>query len=160
MFYMPFWTFVFGTVILAVIAAIIRKADFIDMQVMIMSIAVAMSCDMILCKQFKLYHYVDMSMKNIGWYSFWLNILVVPAIAFIFIKFLPAKKKNLTIYILIWTLCLTVFEICVLKPSGILHTPRWQTIPWSLISYFLALSLEYFYFSLLKQMIPTPHLKS
>lgn len=70
MFFIPFWIYVAVVVILALMTISIRRLTFVDIQVMIMVIAASMSCDMLFCKQFKLYHYVGMQMQYIGWYSF------------------------------------------------------------------------------------------
>ena len=151
MFYVPFWIYMGITVLLAGITIYLRKFTFIDLQVIIMIIAVSMCCDMLFCKQYKLYHYVDMTMKYVGWYSFWANVIAVPALGYIFIKFLPSSKKRVWFYMLAWAVAFTLLEIFILKPSGILHTSSWHTMPWSPIGYFLALVLEYIYFLQLKK---------
>ena len=147
MFYIPFWIFIAIVVILAGAAISVRKPRFIDIQIMIMVIAVAMSCDMLLCKQFKLYNYVSTEYR--GWYSFWANFVACPAIGLIFIKFIPTLKIRVALYIVTWSIVLTLFELYILKPSGILYTHGWHTIPWSPIGYCLALILEYTYFKIL-----------
>ncbi len=138
-------------VVLAGITVYFRKFTFVDLQLIIMIIAVSMCCDMLFCKQYKLYHYVDLTMKYVGWYSFWANAIAVPAIGLIFIKYLPLSIKRVWLYMLAWTTVFTLLELFILKPSGILYTPVWHTIPWSPIGYFLALALEYIYFLQLKK---------
>lgn len=149
MFYIPFWIFFAASVILAGATISIRKLKFIDIQVMIMVAAVSMSCDMIFCKQLKLYHYVDMTLKYIGWYSFWANLIICPAIGLAFIKFIPSRTKIVALYIVIWSVMLTLLELFILKPYGILHYPSWRIIPWSTIGYVITLIWEYVYYRLL-----------
>lgn len=151
MFHIPFWIYMGITAFLAGITIYLRKFTFVDLQMIIMIIAVSMCCDMLFCKQYKLYHYVDMTMKYVGWYSFWANVIAVPAFGYIFIKFLPSSKNRVWFYMLAWTAVFTLLEIFLLKPSGILHTLSWHTIPWSPIGYFLALAFEYIYFLQLKK---------
>ena len=143
--------FIAATIVLAGAAVSVRKPRFTDLQVVIMVIALAMSCDMIFCKQLKMYHYVDMSLKYIGWYSFWANFIAAPALGLVFIKFIPSKVIRITFYILIWSIVLTFLESYVLKPLGILYTPVWRTVPWSLIGYFIVLVLESAYFRILER---------
>lgn len=149
MFYIPFWIFFAASVILAGATISIRKLKFIDIQVMIMVAAVSMSCDMIFCKQFKLYHYVDM--RYVGWYSFWANLIICPAIGLTFIKFILPRTKMVALYIGIWSVMLTLFELYILKPSGILHYPGWHIIPWSTIGYVIVFTWEYVYYKILEK---------
>lgn len=151
MFYTSFWIYIAVVVILAGATINVRKLRFIDIQVMIMVIAVAMSCDMLFCKQFKLYYYVSTEYK--GWYSFWANFVACPAIGLIFLKFIPSLKLRVVLYIVTWSAVFTLFELYVLKPYGILHTPSWNTILYSPIGYFLVLTLEYTYFKILKKRV-------
>lgn len=149
MFFIPFWVFIVTTVILAGVATCFRKLRFIDIQVIIFVIAVSMSCDMLFCKQLSLYNYVNAEYK--GWYSFWANFIACPAFGLIFAKFIPARRERTVFYIIIWAVFFTLYETYILKPYGILYVHGWHTIPWSLIGYVLALSLEYIYFNLLEK---------
>ena len=151
MFYIPFWIFFAVSIILAVVTISIRKLQFIDVQIMIMIIAVTMSCDMIFCKQLKLYHYVDMQLQYIGWYSFWANFIICPAFGLVFIKFIPSTLRKVALYIATWTAVLTLFELYIAKPYSIVHYPVWRIIPWSTIGYILVLTWEYIYYKILKK---------
>jgi len=147
MFYIPFWLYLIITVILAGFTISVRKLRFIDIQIIIMVIAVSMSCDMLLCKQFGLYNYVSEEYR--GWYSFWANFVACPAFGLIFAKFIPSRRERAVLYIIMWVAFFTLFEAFILIPYGILYNHGWHTIPDSLIGYILALTLEYTYFRLL-----------
>lgn len=128
MFYSPFWVFFTVNVLLAGATCIVRKLRFSHVQVMIMVAAVAMSCDMLFCKQFHLYHYV--TNQYAGWYSFWANLIICPAIGLLFIQFIPYKTKRIVLYIITWSIALTLLELFILQPFGIVHYPRWNIFPW------------------------------
>ena len=147
MFYIPFWIYIAVVVAFAWAAIKVRKIRFIDIQVMIIVLAVSMSCDMLFCKQFGLYHYVSVEYR--GWYSFWANLVACPALGLIYIKFLPSKFKGIALYIIAWSISFTIIELYILKPNGILETSAWRTIPWSPIGFVLALALETIYYKFL-----------
>ena len=126
MFFIPFWVFLVVVVILAGATICLRKLRFIDIQIFIFVIAVSMSCDMIFCKHLELYHYVYPTLK--GWYSFWANLVAVPALGLIFIKFIPTKKERVILYIVTFSAAFTLLEVFILKPFGILYTDGWHTI--------------------------------
>lgn len=151
MFYTPFWIFFAVVVILAGATINVHKLRFIDVQIMIMVAAVAMSCDMLFCKQFKLYHYVDIQLQYIGWYSFWANLVICPAIGLIFIKFVPHTMRGGALYIAAWSVALTMFELYIAKPYGILHYPGWHIIPWSTVGYIIVFTWEYVYFKIVEK---------
>lgn len=147
MWYMPFWIFFAATLMVAGVSAAIRKLRFIDVQIMIMVVALAMSCDMLFCKQYKLYSYVNVEYK--GWYSFWANLFIIPAWGLVFIKLVPKSLKEVAAYIAVWTVISMLFEIYIAKPFGILLYPEWRIFPYSTIGYILAFTIEYVYFRIL-----------
>jgi len=149
MFNLPFWIYFAVAVMLALLSIFIRKLRFIDIQIMILVVAISMSADMLFCKQFKMYHYVDMNLKYIGWYSFWANLVICPAIGLIFIKFVPRKLSLVALYIGLWTVFFTLFEMYIAKPFGILHYRKWHIFPYSTIGDFIALCVEYLYYRIL-----------
>lgn len=151
MFYIPFWTYLAVVIILACVTISFRKLRFVDMQIMIMVIAVTMSLDMIFCKQFELYSYVDIRYK--GWYSFWANFVIAPATGLIFIKFAPSKRERVALYIALWSIVHTLFELYILKPFGIVLYPVWRIFPWSTVGYILTLMMEYAYFKQIEKRI-------
>jgi hypothetical protein len=151
MFYIPFWTYLAIMVILSGTTISFRKLRFIDIQIIIMVIALTMSLDMLFCKQFQLYSYVDIRYK--GWYSFWANIVITPAAGLIFIKFIPSRWRRVVLYIAAWSIAHTLIELYILKPSGIVLYPKWRIFPWSTIGYILTLTLEYAYFEFIKKHI-------
>ena len=149
MWYIPFWI-LFGTaLILAGVSVAIRKLRFIDIQIMIMVTALAMSSDMLFCKQYKLYSYVNVEYK--GWYSFWANLIIIPALGLVFIKFVPKSFKGVAAYIAVWAVIFTLFEIFVAKPYGILLYPGWRIFPYSTIGFVLAFTGEYVYYRILSK---------
>ncbi|OGO78140.1 MAG: hypothetical protein A2Y23_11360 [Clostridiales bacterium GWB2_37_7] len=143
MWYVPFWIFLATSLILAGAAIAIRKLRFIDIQIMIMIVALAMSCDMLFCKQYRLYNYVSVEYR--GWYSFWANLIIIPALGLVFIKFAPKSLKGVTVYIALWAIMFTLFEIFIAEPFGILFYPKWKVFPYSTIGYVLALFGVYIY---------------
>lgn len=153
MFYIPFWIYFTVVVILAGVTIHFRKLRFIDIQIIIMVIAAAMTLDMLFCKYLELYSYVSVQHK--GWYSLWANLVICPAIGLIFIKFVPSDRLKVTFYIVFWVIALTLFELFVTKPFGIVIYPKWHIFPWSTIGYIIVLIWEYAYFKILKK-----HIKS
>lgn len=149
MFNLPFWIFMCISVILAILAFCFRKPEFIDIQVIIMVIAVSMSLDMLFCKQLCLYHYV--SMENRGWYSFWANTVMVPSTAVVFIKFAPPEGIKAALYIVMWAIACTLLELFVLKPLGIIEYLKWEPFPHSTIGYIITMIWEYIYYRILKK---------
>ena len=149
MFFIPFWIFFTVSVILAGATICLRKPRFIDIQIFIFVIAVSMSCDMLFCKHLNLYYYVYPPLR--GWYSFWANLVAIPALGLIFIKFIPTRKERVILYIIAFSAAFTLIEVFILKPFGILYTHSWHSIPWSPIGFILALALEYIYYNNLEK---------
>lgn len=149
MWYMPFWIFLAITVALACISAAVRGFTFLDTQLMIMIVALAMSCDMLFCKQFHMYAYVSQDFR--GWYSFWANMVIVPSLGLVFIKFAPKSTKGVALYIAVWSITFTWFEIFIAEPYGIISYPTWRVFPYSTIGYVITLGWAYFYYQLLKR---------
>ena len=142
-----FWSLFIIALILTGIVSTVKKMRFIDVQLIIMTAALALSCDMLLCKQFDLYHYISLDYK--GWYSLWANIVIVPAWGFLFIKLLPKSNLGAALYITVWTLTSTLFELFVVKPVGVVVYHGWNIIPYSLIGFFLVLTWIYTYYRIL-----------
>lgn len=151
MFYMPFWIFLAISVLLALLSIQIKKITFIDLQIIIMIVAITMSLDMIFCKQLDLYHYVNADYE--GWYSFFANFIISPSLGIIFIKFIPKSLRNIVLYILIWLVLLTGLELFILKPTDIVIYHGWRPFPHSFIGYILAFLLEYIYYEILKKQL-------
>jgi hypothetical protein len=143
----PFWIFFAIALILAGISIAIHKLRFIDIQIMIMIAALTMSCDMLFCKQYNLYNYVSVEYR--GWYSFWANLIIIPALGLIFIKFVPKIFKGIAVYILGWTVAFTLFELYIVEPYGILLYHGWRVFPYSTVGYILAFTWEYIYYRML-----------
>jgi len=134
---------------IALVAISIRKLTFIDSLVIVMVIALSLGSDMLLCKQFQMYHIVSVDYK--GWYSFWSGLLVYPSLAITFIKFAPKSNYAVAFYVTFWSLALTLFEIFIVVPYKISVYAKWQIIPWSPITYFVAFTLIYTYHKFLEQ---------
>lgn len=147
--YIPFWTFLIVSVALAIVTLSIRKVRFADIQFIIMVIALGFTLDMIFCKWLALYHWV--SMEHRGFYSLWACLFIYPSIAVIFLKFLPERMGWLIIYILLWSSGLTLLEIYIIKPLGIVQYPAWHIIPWSPVGYVLGLIWIQFYYKLVEK---------
>jgi hypothetical protein len=147
MWHTAFWVFLALSLILAAISMVIHKPRFIDLQIVIMVIALVMSCDMLFCKQYGLYHYVNKEYK--GWYSLWANFLIIPALGLIFIKFVPCSLKAVSLYILSWAVTFTLFELFITEQVGILYYTGWKVFPYSSVGYVIAFTLEYAYYRLL-----------
>lgn len=149
MFYIPFWLFFATAVMLAGLTIYIRKLRFIDIQIMTMIVALSMTLDMIFRKHLLLYSYVAIQYK--GWYSFWANFIICPAVGLIFIKFVPSKWLLVVFYTIFWSVALTLFELFITKPFGIVLYPKWQIFPWSTIGYIIVLIWEILYLKILKK---------
>lgn len=142
-----FWIFFAIVLILAGVVISIRKLRFIDVEVMIMIAALVMSCDMLFCKQFHLYTYISIEYK--GWYSFWVNLFTIPLLGLIFIKFIPKNIKRVVVYIIIWAMIGTAFELFIAKPLGIVIYPKWNILLYSPMGYILVFSWVYIYYRIL-----------
>lgn len=142
-----FWIFFMVVLLLTGVVIYIRKLSFIDVQVLIMIAALVMSCDMLFCKQFHLYSYISVEYR--GWYSFWVNLLVIPLLGLSFIKFLPKRTKRVALYIITWTIIGTSFELFIAKPLGIVLYPKWNILLYSPPGYILVFSWVYIYYRLL-----------
>ncbi len=151
MFQLQFWIFLAVSVSLALLSVRIKKITFIDLQIIIMIIAVTMSLDMLFCKQFNLYNYVNTDYK--GWYSFWANFIIAPSLGIIFVKFIPESPGKIALYIIIWSVLLTALELFILKPATIVIYHGWRPFPYSLIGYILCFILEDIYFESLKKQL-------
>ena len=149
MWNIPFWTFFASVLIIAGVVVAFRKLRFIDVQIMIMVAALTLSCDMLFCKQFKLYSYVSVEYK--GWYSFWANLFMLPAWGLIFIKLVPKSTKGVAVHIVLGAVISTMFELFIAKPFGIVLYPGWRIIPYSPIGYVLLLTWIYVYYRILKK---------
>lgn len=142
-----FWTFFAIVVIITSIIAAVKKIRFADVQVMIMVAAFALACDMLFCKQFELYHYVNMAYR--GWYSFWVNLFIVPSWGFLFIKFIPKTTRKVIIYFSVLIVISTLFELFVIAPLGITLYHGWNIIVYSTIGYAVLLILIYAYYKMI-----------
>lgn len=151
MFYAPFWIYLTIVLMVDLIVIIFRKLKFIDILIVVMIIAVTMSLDMLFCKQFGLYYYVNINYK--GWYSFWANFVITPATGYIFTKYIPHKNQWVMVYIIVWSVVHTLLELYILKPLGIVQYPKWKILPWSIIGYLFTLSWTYIYLRILKKRV-------
>jgi hypothetical protein len=145
--YIRFWIFFAAVVVIAILVAAFRKLRFIDIQVMILVAAVTMASDMLICKQYHLYNYVSIEYR--GWYSFWANLIIIPALGLIFIKFAPDGFKRIVVYIATWVLAATLFEHFIIEPYGIIQYHGWRIVPFSLIGYFVVFTAVYVYYRIL-----------
>ncbi|SHI22655.1 hypothetical protein SAMN02745823_03619 [Sporobacter termitidis DSM 10068] len=139
-----FWLFFAVVVLMTGLIIAVKKLRFIDVQIIIMAAALALACDMLLCKQFGLYNWGRDEYR--GWYSFWANLFIVPAWGFIFIKFLPKTIKRVIAYIFAWTALSTLFELFIARPLGIVFYHGWNIALYSTIGYFLFLICIYAYY--------------
>lgn len=142
-----FWTLFAIVVCIAIVVIIFRKLRFIDIQIMILVAAISMSCDMLFCKQYNMYRYISADYR--GWYSFWANLIIIPVWGFVFIKFVPKSNKGASTYIIVYTIISTLIELFVIKPSGIVIYQTWQIVPFSIVGYFLVLTLTYAYYRIM-----------
>lgn len=142
-----FWTFFAAVVSIAVVVIAFRKLRLIDFQIMILVAAITMSCDMLFCKQYNMYHYISVEYK--GWYSFWGNLIILPIWALVFIKFLPKSLIRVAGYIILWTVISTMIELFIIKPFGIVVYSKWKIHFYSPIGYFLVLLFVYVYYRIL-----------
>lgn len=153
MFYAPFWIMIAVFVIMAIVTIIIRGFSFIDLQVIVMIIAISLFFDMIFCKWLEYYSYV-VTYQLKAFYSLIFCVIGYPAIGLIFLKFLPSSRKGVILSIVLWATALTLTELFFAKPFGIVHYVKWNIIPDSPIVYIICFVWEYGYYIILKKRIP------
>lgn len=153
MFYAPFWILIAAFAVMAVVTIIFRGFRFIDLQVIIAVIAGSFFYDMIFCKWLEYYSYV-VTYPLKAFYSLIFCVIGYPAIGLTFLKFLPSAKIRVAIYIVLWSAALTLIEIFIAKPFGIVHYVKWNIIPDSPIIYIISFAWEYGYYKILEKRIP------
>lgn len=137
-----FWIFASIMAVVGLIIFIIRKNRFIDELIITMTIAFAFVFDLIFCKQLRLYYYTNN--QNLPIYTLWAALFIYPTINLVFISLLPREKKRVPVYIVLWAILLTVFEL-LLFPLKIVTYSGWRIIPWSSVVYLITFVWTYFY---------------
>lgn len=150
MFYLPFWILMAVFVIMALVAIILRGFSFIDFQVLVAIVAVSLIFDMVLCKWLHYYGYVVTNQLN-AFYSLIFCVIGYPSIGLTFIKFLPSSWKGVALSIAIWSAALTLIEIFILKPFGIVIYVKWNILPDSPIIFVISLTWVYGYYKFLEK---------
>jgi hypothetical protein len=150
MFNPPFWILIAVMAGMALVAVRLRGFSFIDSQVVIASLAVALFFDMVFCKWLQYYAYVVTTPLK-AFYSLIFCVIGYPAIGLVFIKFLPTTRKGVALSIAIWSAVLTLTEIFIAKPYGIVIYNQWNILPDSPIIYVISLTWEYGYFKVLQR---------
>lgn len=143
MFNSKYWILLIITLIFAVIIISVKKFRFIDFQSLIMFWALGFALDMLFCKWLAYYHWVSMEYR--GFYSFWACLIFYPSVALIFLKLRPNGIIRLAIYIALYVVSLTIFELYVIYPQEIIIYYKWRIIPWSPIGYTLVLAMIHIY---------------
>lgn len=131
--YIGFVLIIVIIVILAAISIYIKGLDFLNIQVMIMTALLALSFDMIFCKQLNTYHYVSNQYRGIN--SVVVCLLAFPSIWIIFISFKPNGIFKTALYILSWSTSLTLLELLITEPYKIVIYPKFSILPWSPVVY-------------------------
>lgn len=127
---------IFSIVLAATIILFIKGINFTDVLVSIFTALLALSFDMIFCKQLATYHYV--SYDYIGINSLIVGLLVFPSLWIIFISLKPKNIIDTIFYIVLWSAGLTALEIFIAKPYKIVLYPKWDILPWSPIVYIIS----------------------
>lgn len=138
-------------VVFALIVIRIKGFTFIDLQLVVMIIAVSFYFDMIFCKWLNYYAYVvNHDLK--AFYSLVFCVIGYPALGIIFIKMIPSSKGKIILYILGNSAALTILELLTV-PLGIVLYDKWRIIPYSPLIYVLSYTWTYYYYQILKQYI-------
>lgn len=138
-----FWIITVIAVLTATVTVWIRQISFADIMAAIMVALLTLSFDMIFCKQLFTYYYVDKKFMGIN--SLIVGLLVFPSIAVVFNSFSPKGVGQVVIYIGIWTTTLTLLELYIAKPLGIVVYDEWKVIPWSPVVYILSFTWLFVY---------------
>ncbi|WP_139264231.1 CBO0543 family protein [Clostridium magnum] len=106
----------------------------------------------LLVSQLHLYYYVSKEATHV--YFIFYDIVVYPALAILFIRFLFIKRtvRYMIIYNIFWICFMTLFELLVVKPAGIIVYTGWRIIPQSIYFYSLAYPLFAVYYIKLKKL--------
>lgn len=153
MFHGPFWILMAGFLIMALITIKFKGFSFIDLQLVIMIVAVSLYFDMIFCKWLEFYAYVEKTNVK-AFYSIIFCLIGYPALGLTFIKFVPSSLWKVFVYTIAWSFGLTLLEILV-TPFEIVLYNKWKIIPHSPLVYFLSYAWVYGYYQILKKHIRT-----
>lgn len=145
-----FWILIAVIVIIALVTIRVKGFTFIDTQVLIASAAVALFFDMVFCKWLQFYSYVVTTPLK-AFYSLAFCVIGYPAIGLAFIKFLPSTRKGILLSIALWSAALTLSEIYIAHPLGIVIYDKWIILLYSPIIYIISLYWEYGYYKLLER---------
>ncbi|WHE07380.1 hypothetical protein PGH24_01040 [Thermoanaerobacterium thermosaccharolyticum] len=102
-----------------------------------LSSTVGYTLDMIFDVTLKYYYYVEAPIPN-GILSFLMETLIGPPFGMIFIQYLPKNRKSYILYLIVWTLLLTVIE-AIFHIKGLLIYNRWNYL-FSIITYVFTLT--------------------
>ena len=150
--WISFFTIVTASIFLALLVCRYRKVAFVDGLVAGFASWLSFAFDMIFCKELLAYHYV--TIKYAGLNSFIAGMTIFPAITIIFFSFIPKTKNKLILYILAWSVGLTIFELAVVPLKAVVY-PKWRIIPWSLLLYLIVFPILITYRNFLIKHIKT-----
>ena len=139
------------SVLVTLLIIFTRKVTFSELMVAKMAVLMALAFDMIVCKQLHMYAYVDKNFNGIN--TFFAGLLIYPSISIMFTNFLPKKKNSVIIYIILWVMVLTTFELLVSKPYGVVIYPKWDILPWSGVVYVITFSWLTIYLKLINKYV-------
>lgn len=124
-----------------------RKPQFTDLIIYVMTACIAVYFDIILAEFFKVYCYINRE-KSL-FYSTIYATFVYPAINYQYIAFITKWQWSKILYVLLWTVLLTIIEIVIIRPFGIIVYTGWEIIPWSPIIYILTFGWTSIFYEML-----------
>lgn len=146
-----FWSLFSIMLLINILLILNKKLDFSYFIIVLTLMSVSGIIHSLLANQLQLYYYVSKNLTHL--YFIFYDIVVYPTFAMLFIRFIPIQKKvkDIIIYNIIWVCFMTLFELLIVKPTGIIVYTGWKIIPDSIVFYGLSYPLVTLYYIKLKE---------
>lgn len=130
-----------------------KKLNFLDFVIILSLMSSIGILNSLLSEQFQLYYYVSKNLTHV--YFVLYDIVVYPTFAILFTQFLLIKKAKvyIIIYNITWICFMTLFELLIIKPMGIIVYTGWRIIPYSPIFYMVSYPLVTLYYIKLRKIL-------
>lgn len=147
-----FWVLFSIMLIIDIVFIFNKKLGIADFIVILTLMSLVGILHSLLGNQFHLYYYVSKKLNNA--YFVFYDIVVYPALAILFIRYLLIKRtlRYIIIYNILWICFMTLFELLIVKPMGIVVYTGWRIIPKSIYFYGIAYPLATLYYIRLKKL--------
>lgn len=131
-----------------------KKINISDYIIILTQISISKMLDHMLGIAHGFYYYVQPGLIRY-YYALFYDIVVYSTGIILFKKLMPKNKtiKNLLIYNLICIAFVTLFELFVIRPLGIIVYVKWRIIPQSLIFYIFFLPAFTWYILLIEKKV-------